>query len=587
MRFVEETSLLSLSFGANESFVTDEDVALYAKPLQTLAENNKQSTSSFSLSSQPANGTISDYDTQSGSFKYMPNTAYVGTDAFEYSELNDQKTGAVTRRIDITIRPVFQKPWLENKVFNFPMNSKDNPIALVGKDKKDPNPKVLLDVRGLVNEVNTKHGMAKKIAPGQFTYTPQALFRGVDTLEVYVVNNAGLFIQAQVTINVGNPFLDLEPAMAVRGSSCVNCHSSVASRFITDLGYGDAYFFGKPGNPFTDAPVSFYGDHSKAWITAKFDADIIVPKANIGLNLMAIGNSLGGGYVGPENAQTTVAGYVRAIEARKTKPANVIEKDSVYIGAPTEALLNIRTGGTGGAVSKFVKNNVDTSPELSGLIDRGAYLEASNLVCDGDLLVSKTLYLKELTLKTNSGCRIYSTRSIFVQGAVTYVKLDANATDNTNLQLVSTRWVNLGVGDSHCETTANPGWYSQNQATMAVKPSEHRIGVYAGPSRAAPTVDLAKTYNAQLFAELRSIPGFQDASCRPAVNGAKPRDVHFERLLINAPRVDSRYSGKFTGVIVSELPLMSLSAFAFSYDTVFNRVPVLPFMKADDFLLIK
>lgn len=584
MRFTQESSLLSLSYGADESFVTDEDVALYAKPVQTLSEST-QTSSKFTLSSQSTHGTISDYDADKGSFKYMPNPGYVGGDSFEYSELSTQQTKAVTRKITITVQPVFQKPWLENKVFNFPMNSANNPVDLVGKDKKDPNPKVLLDVKGFVSEVNTKYGSAKKIAPGKFTYTPQANFRGIDSLEVYVVNNAGQFSQHQVTINVGNPFLNLEPAMAVRGASCVNCHATVSSRFVTDFGFGSAYFFAKPVNPFVDAPISYYGDHDKAWFSATFATEVIVPKASIGLNLAALGNAVN--RVGPENAATTVAEYVRAVEAKKSKPATVIEKDSVYIGAPTEALLNARTGGTGGAVTKFIKDNVSTSPELNGIVDRGTYLEASNLVCDGDLIVAKTLYLKNLVLKTTNGCRIYSTRSIFVQGPISYEKLDANANDNTNLQLVSTRWVNLGVGDGHCETAGNPGWYSQNPTTMQMKPSDHRMVAFSAPSRAAPTVNEAKALNAQLLAELRSIPGFQDASCRTSVNGAKPRDVHFERLLINAPRVDSRYTGKYTGVIVSELPLMSLSVFAFSYDPVFNRVPVLPFMKAEDFLLIK
>ncbi|MBK9321769.1 MAG: hypothetical protein IPM97_02230 [Bdellovibrionaceae bacterium] len=582
MQFSAGVTALSMSFGADESFLTNEDEALFARPVQTLKEANG-GVSAFSLTSQAANGIVSDFNANDGSFKYMPNAAYVGDDAFEYSELNSDKVGAVTRRISITVQPVYQKPWLENKVFNFPMNSVDNPIALVGKDKKDPNPRVLLDLKGFVTQVNTKYGVAKKVADGQFTYTPQNLFRGIDSLEVFVVNSAGLHVQQAVTINVGNPFLNLEPALAVRAPACMNCHSSVASRFITDFGFGNTYFFGKSGNPFSSAPIDFYADHGKSWSTANFESDVILPKANIGLDLASLAGS---NYAGVENSATTVGDYIRAIEAKKAKPAKVVEKDSVYIGTPTDTLLNTRTGGTAGAAFKYVKNDTGVSPALSGLVDQGAYLEASNLICDGDLLISKTLYLKDLVLKTAVGCRIYSTQSIFVQGPISYEKLDANATDNGNLQLVSTRWVNLGVGDTHCETSTNTGWYSQNTTTMKMKPTEHRILTYAGPTRANQTVAASSAYNQSLLTELRKIPSFQDASCRKVSSG-KPRDVHFERLLINAPRVDSRYSGKFTGVIVSEVPLMSLSVFSFSYDTVFNRVPVLPLLKAEDFLVIK
>jgi hypothetical protein len=582
MQFSPANTSLSSSFGADEAFVTDEDVALYAKPVQTLANQNV-SASAFSLSSQAVNGTVSDYNTSDGSFKYLPNKAYVGGDSFEYSELNVDKVGAVTRRISITIQPVYGNPWLENAIFTFAMNSTDNPMNLVGKDKKDPNPKVLLDLKGLVAQVNTQYGVVKKLAPGQFTYTPQSGFRGIDHVDVIVLNSAGLSIQATVTINVGSPFLNLEPALAVRAPACMNCHSTVASRFITDLGFGSSYFFAKPGNPFTDAPLDFYGDHTKSWATSNFQSDVIVPKAALGLNLTAYE---GTDYKGTENSATTIATYVRAIEAKKAAPATIVEKDTVYIGAPTEAVMNARTGGLGGAVSKFIKNSQNTSPELSGLIDRGTYLEASSLTCDGDLLISKTLYLKDLVLKTADGCRIYSNQSILVQGTITYQKLDANATDNTNLQLLSTRWVDLGVGDSHCEKAGNDGWYN-TPGTVNIKPSENRLVTYGAPTRANPTVDGSRAFNQSLLAELRKIPAFQDASCRAAASGAKPRDVHYERLLINAPRVDSRYTGKFTGVIVAEVPLMSLSVFSFSYDPVFNRVPVLPFLKADDFLVIQ
>ncbi|MBC7370919.1 MAG: Ig-like domain-containing protein, partial [Bdellovibrionaceae bacterium] len=569
---------------ADESFLTNEDTALYAKPVQTLTLTNG-AVSTFAMTSQAANGVVSEYNSKDGSFKYMPNLSYVGGDTFEYAENNADKTGAVTRKISITIQPVNLKPWLDNQIFNFPMNSVDNIMIMTAKDKKDLNPKVLLDLKGFVSQVNSLYGVVKKIAPGQFTYTPQSFFRGIDKVNVFVVNAAGLYIQQSVTINVGNPFLNLEPALAVRAPACMNCHSNVSSRFITDFGKGDAYFFGKPGNPFTSAPTDFYGDHAKSWQTSTFESTVYVPKVDLGIDLTKFE---GADFKGDENVAKTVSEYVRIIESKKAVPAMVFEK-SIYIAAPNANLLNTRTGGSGSAGYRFVKDNVNTSPELSGLIDRGAYLEASSLTCDGDLILSKTLHLKNLTLKTNSGCRVYSTQSIFVQGPVNYEKLIANSTDNTNLQLVSTRWVNLGVGDSHCEVEkTNPGWYSQDSDTLAKKPDELRLLNYGGPTRTAANLDDAKALNESMIAELRKIsPAFEDASCRAPIAGLTPREVHFERLLINAPRVDSRYTGKFTGVIVAEIPLMSLSKFSFSYDAVFNRVSVLPLMKAEDFLIVK
>jgi hypothetical protein len=583
----ELTSLAS-AYGASEAFITKEDTALYAKPNQTISlMTNVPST--FTRISQSANGEVSDFNEKDGSFKYTPNKGFVGDDSFEYSEFAEGTKSAVNRRISISVQPVYQNPWLEGNVFNFPMNSVDNLVALVGKDKKDSSPSVLLDIKGVVAQTNTQNGTVKRSSSGVFTYTPNQFFRGIDHLQVFVVNNAGLSVQATVTLNIGNPFLNLEPALAVRGAACMACHANVASRFITDFGNGSNYFFAKGSNPFNAAPLSFYGDHVKSWATAQFSGDVVVPNAAHGSNLLAYANA-DASFAGTENNATTILEYVTTIENKKTgnKAKSITAKNSIYIGAPDDALINSRTGGTNGAAWKYLKNNGDTSPEISGLVDRGSYLEAnsSGLVCDGDLVISKTLYLNNLVLKTATGCRIYSTQGILVQGPITYQKLDATATDNTNLQLVSTRWVNLGVGDSHCETASNPGWYSASPEAARFKPSEHRLIVYPAPTRAAGTVESAKTLNEGLLAELRKIPNFEDASCR-RVSSGKPREVAFQRLLVNAPRVDSRYTGPFTGVIVSEAPLMSLSAFSFTYDSVFNRVSVLPLLKAEDFLVVK
>ena len=85
----------------------------------------------------------------------------------------------------------------------------------------------------------------------------------------------------------------------------------------------------------------------------------------------------------------------------------------------------------------------------------------------------------------------------------------------------------------------------------------------------------------------QSISGFQDASCNSNSLGIAPREVHFERLLLNAPRIDSRYQGQFTGVVIAEVALMSLSKFSFTFDPVFSRVPVLPLLLPSDYLLVK
>src|SRR5512145_260742 len=40
---------------------------------------------------------------------------------------------------------------------------------------------------------------------------------------------------------------EFEPALAVRASGCITCHADIRPSYITDFGYGNRYFFGRPG----------------------------------------------------------------------------------------------------------------------------------------------------------------------------------------------------------------------------------------------------------------------------------------------------------------------------------------------------
>ena len=258
-------------------------------------------------------------------------------------------------------------------------------------------------------------------------------------------------------------------------------------------------------------------------------------------------------------------------------------KNDIFIGAPSADVIKARAA-LGTAETAYFKNQ-DSSPQLSGLSKTGTYFTASHLICDGDLVINGTLFLKDLTLTTNEGCRIMVTGPIFVNGKITYVQHTSNSTNDTNLQLVSSTWINLGVGLTNCENdpnypTAEKAWYRTN-STLLQDPMTHRLKIYASKSRLnQQDVNALRTIQS-------SIATFQDASCRKSVAGEFPREEHFERLLLNAPRVDSRYTGQFTGVIIAETALMGLSSFSFSFDPVFSRVPVLPLLKPSDYLVVK
>ena len=264
--------------------------------------------------------------------------------------------------------------------------------------------------------------------------------------------------------SVNAAIAEFEPALAVRTSACITCHTKIRPAYITDFGYGDSYFFGKPGGGSRFGPFdgSIYGDFygsepdKTGWLTAEMGNLVIVPKAGLDFDLSAAGAKLSEAYRKPLQAKT-LAEYLRALEAQKPNPATIVEKSQVFIGAPTAATLEarFRISPDAAVKLKFIKNDA-ASPEITGIepgLGGSFFTNTGEVVCDGDLLVRGTLFLNRATIATGGGCRMYATGPVFVQNAITYRNL-GGAPDKANLQLVSAEAILLGVGDKSCDASA-------------------------------------------------------------------------------------------------------------------------------------
>jgi hypothetical protein len=376
---------------------------------------------------------------------------------------------------------------------------------------------------------------------------------------------------------------EFEPALAVRTSACITCHTKIHPGYITDFGYGDSYFFGKPGGGSKFGPFdgSIYGDfyggepNKTGWLTAEMGKNVIVPKARLDPDLSAAGAKLSDAYRKPLQAKT-LAEYLRALEAQKPNPAAIIEKDTVFIGAPTAAALEarFRIAPGSGINFKYIKNG-SASPEIKGIeLDAGKrfFTNTGEVVCDGDLFVRGTLFLNRGNIATSSGCRIYATGPVFVQNAINYRSLN-NAADKTNLQLVSAEAILLGVGDKSCDASAKDSPLSRRLVSgYAVSSYFTRDAV----SRSIPP----KTFGQSVYDQGKLISELEDAGCRDDTLG-------FSRLLLNAPQVHSRYKGKFKGLVIAEVVLFRLGKSTFEFDPVFKEVSVLPILKNSDYLEVK
>ena len=232
---------------------------------------------------------------------------------------------------------------------------------------------------------------------------------------------------------INTTVIEYEPAVALRASGCLTCHAEIASNYITDFGYGSSYFF---ANPASKNEVGIFNGHiygdfiaepgKSSWLTAEFKKEIIVPHAPIDFDLAkAAGDTLTDKSSYQEALKAgSLAEYLRALESKKDKPAPVIEKKKVFIGAPDRATIESRFDIKSGdhVDFKYIKND-SASTEVKGIEwseDGKYYINKGEITCDGDLFVRGMLFLNEPAIVTKTGCRIYATGPVLLQKEITF-----------------------------------------------------------------------------------------------------------------------------------------------------------------------
>ena len=384
---------------------------------------------------------------------------------------------------------------------------------------------------------------------------------------------------------INTAIMEFEPALAIRASGCITCHAKIYSRYITDFGYGSPWFFGDPegGNKVGPFNGHIYGDFiaeagKTGLLTSEFNNEILVPKAEIDFNLRDAADT---GLANQPSYQEALASdslskYIQALENQKSNPATVIEKNKVFIGAPDTATLEARFGITpgSGVNLKYIKSDSHASADFKGIelsANDGYYTNSSEIVCDGDLFVRGILFLNKTSLLTNTGCRIYAAGPVFLQNAVTFESSNAES-DRANLQLVSSEAIFLGIGQKKCNKSATPDPLS---ARLLLTPALPSIFTRSKDRQSI----TPQTFMQNLYDKAASVP-LEDSSCHDET-------LSLSGILLNAPIVHSRYSGKFRGLVIAEFALFFQGKSSYEFDPVFKKVPVLPRLKDSDFLVVE
>jgi hypothetical protein len=223
---------------------------------------------------------------------------------------------------------------------------------------------------------------------------------------------------------------------------------------------------------------------------------------------------------------------------------------------------------------KYIKNDPVQSPELKGIDpgnDRKYYTNRGEIICDGDLFIRGMLLLNKPIIDTISGCRIYVTGPVFLQKEITY-KNSGNTYDKSNLQIVSTEAIFLGVGREKCKDNSKTDPMALRLLKTPALPSIF--------TRTAFRQDISPQKLMQALYDKTKLVPLEDSSCHDSTIG-------FSRLLLNAPIIHSRYSGRFKGVVIAEFALFRQGKTRLEFDPIFKEVPVLPLLKESDYFMVE
>ena len=202
----------------------------------------------FALEDSPSHGTITSFDAKSGVVAYVPNTKFVGQDAFTFTVTNSP-AGITSESATVAIT-VIDIPFANSQSVKVPVNATNVLCALSGTD---PLGQAL--TFALEPGTGPSHGTLSGFNPstGAVVYTPHDLYVGQDSFMFTVTNTSGVSsVPALVTIDVVNT-----PRANARSANVVaNASSAMIALTGQDL-LGQPLTFALGANPSHGTIASF------------------------------------------------------------------------------------------------------------------------------------------------------------------------------------------------------------------------------------------------------------------------------------------------------------------------------------------
>jgi len=414
-----------------------------------------------------------------------------------------------------------------------------------------------------------------------------------------------------------------KPSLAVRDVSCLLCHASIKGNLVTELGIDSNKKAGLHNldgghSDYLWADLTTYGALNFL-STTNIQGEISLPYGELTAAAQAKATEMIGIYKTNKIATSKVNTIVPQADLADDYffQSNAPERP-VTTAQYLDAMLNYRTSGYMDAINKIrnvhkfspalvsvavkTKINQISTVEISGaaasdiggilqgarliympaktgarlttvrnLLDKGTFFtnaDSQAIDCDGDIFTNLPLYFSNLIVQTDTGCRIHSTRSIFINASLVNGLRFLNKKPESNLQLSSSHIISMGLG--YCKPLKDENGN--------VRKDEEGNDVYNDHPHAGPNGSFNRRglmSNAEFTKDLTAITNvlgkdqLQDsANCGNRLTSS--RTVSFERLLINASQIHSRYTGNYKGIIISPFVMWSLGEFSFEYDTTFD-----------------
>ncbi|OGN08377.1 MAG: hypothetical protein A2750_02790 [Candidatus Yanofskybacteria bacterium RIFCSPHIGHO2_01_FULL_45_42] len=182
----------------DDEYITDEDTKLVIDApgvLENDTDADGDALYAFVVE-EPAHGTLDFFG--DGSFTYMPEADYNGSDSFTYKAHDDSDDNSDEAVVTLTVNPVNDAPAAQDDAATADEDSSNNAIDVLNNDS-DIEPDILT-VTGVTAPVN---GTAEIAEEGTgVSYTPNADYNGPDSFEYTISDGNGGTATATVTIDV-------------------------------------------------------------------------------------------------------------------------------------------------------------------------------------------------------------------------------------------------------------------------------------------------------------------------------------------------------------------------------------------------